>query len=183
MIRSNHYEAAFEAYLRSRNIGFVAVDEAKRSILGENAIKSVDFIVVGPESSRLIVDVKGRKFPSGSSEHPQTTWQNWAEERDIDGLATWAAHFGNGFRGILAFTYHIQPPYELPPDTPDAFQFRDAVYLMRGISVKEYRLHMRRRSEKWGTVHLPVAAFREIVKPFSEFLEPEPNLFSESEAQ
>jgi len=181
MIRSNHYEAAFEAYLRSRNVGFMAVDEAKRSTLGESVVKSVDFIVVGPESSRLIVDVKGRKFPSGSSEKPQTTWQNWAEEADIHGLVSWATHFGNGFRGVLAFTYQIQPPYELPPGTPDAFEFRDATYLMRGISVKNYKEHMRPRSEKWGTVHLPVAAFREIVRPFSEFLEPEANLFSESE--
>src|SRR3954464_5461763 len=115
MIRSNHYEAAFEAYLRARGVGFVAVDEAKRSVLGETAVKSVDFIVVGPESSRLIVDVKGRKFPSGSSENPQISWQNWAAQRDTHRLASWAAHFGNGFRGVLAFTYHIQPPYELPP--------------------------------------------------------------------
>ena len=66
MIRSNHYEAAFEAYLRSRGVGFVAVDEARRSLLGATDVKSLDFIIVGPESSKLVVDVKGRKFPGGS---------------------------------------------------------------------------------------------------------------------
>ena len=42
MLRSNHYEVAFEAYLRARGVGFVAVDEAKRSELGGTAVKSVE---------------------------------------------------------------------------------------------------------------------------------------------
>ena len=29
--RDNHYEAAFEAYLRARQVPYVAVDETKRS--------------------------------------------------------------------------------------------------------------------------------------------------------
>ena len=28
--RDNHYEAAFEAYLRDRRLGYVAVDESRR---------------------------------------------------------------------------------------------------------------------------------------------------------
>ena len=31
MDRSNHYESAFEAYLRARRLGYVAVDEAHRA--------------------------------------------------------------------------------------------------------------------------------------------------------
>ena len=31
--RDNHYEAAFEAYLRSRGVPYIAVDEARRSLL------------------------------------------------------------------------------------------------------------------------------------------------------
>jgi hypothetical protein len=43
--RDNHYEAAFEQYLRERGIPYVAVDEAKRSVLSNGAsIKSLDFI-------------------------------------------------------------------------------------------------------------------------------------------
>ncbi len=42
--RDNHYEAAFEQYLRSRRVAYVAVDEAKRSLLGDGAsIKSLLF--------------------------------------------------------------------------------------------------------------------------------------------
>lgn len=168
MIRSNHYEAAFEAYLRDRSVGFVAVDEAKRSVLGDSDVKSLDFIVV--DAAKLVVDVKGRKYPSGSK--GGKTWQNWAEESDIDGLTRWAAHFGPGFRGVLAFVYQIQPLFALPSGTPDLFPFRTDNYLMRGIEVGEYRQQMRRRSQSWNTVHLPVAAFRQLVRPFSDFLIP-----------
>ena len=170
MIRSNHYEAAFEAYLRDRGLGYVAVDEAKRTVLGEKDVKNVDFIVVGPESAKLVVDVKGRKFPSGTS---LASWQNWTEAEDIDGLDRWASHFGAGFRGLLAFVYEIQPPYILADTTPDYFGFRHRHYLVRGIAVAEYRRHMRQRSPKWNTVHLPAAEFRKIVKPFSAFLKPD----------
>jgi hypothetical protein len=68
--------------------------------------------------------------------------------------------------------YHILPCVELAYATPDVFIFRDRVYLIRGVSVVEYRAAMRRRSPRWGTVHLPTAAFRDIVKPFTQFLSP-----------
>jgi hypothetical protein len=171
MIRTNHYEAAFEAYLRKLGVGYVPVDEAKRSMLGETDVKSLDFIVV--DVAKLVVDVKGRKFPTGSK--GGSTWQNWAEESDIDGLTRWAAHFGPGFRGVLAFVYQIQPLYALPADTPDLFPFRTDQYLMRAIEVGDYQRHMRRRSQSWNTVHLPVAAFRKLVRPFSDFLHPSRN--------
>jgi hypothetical protein len=171
MIRTNHYEAAFEAYLRKLGIGFVAVDEAKRSMLGATDVKSLDFIVV--DTAKLVVDVKGRKFPSGSK--GTTTWQNWAEAEDIDALTRWAIHFGPGFRGVLAFVYQIQPLYALPDSTPDLFSFRNETYLMRAIAVSDYQQNMRRRSPRWNTVHLPVAAFRKLVRPFSDFLQPDRN--------
>lgn len=169
MIRTNHYEAAFEAYLRHLGVGYVPVDEAKRSMLGDTDVKSLDFIVV--DAARLVVDVKGRKFPSGSK--GVGTWQNWAEAEDIDALTRWAAHFGPGFRGVLAFVYQIQPPFALPPGTPDLFAFRADSYLMRAVAVDDYRAHMRRRSASWNTVHLPTAAFRQFVRPFSDFLKAE----------
>jgi hypothetical protein len=172
MIRSNHYEAAFEAFLRDREVSFVAVDEAKRSTLGDALVKSLDFIIVGPESSRLVVDVKGRKFPGGTPENPRRIWQNWAEEEDISGLIRWAKHFGPDFRGVLAFVYEIVPPFSLPEDTPDQFLFRNRRYLMRAIPADEYRLEMKPRSPRWGTVHLPSAAFRDLVRPFTELLIP-----------
>src|SRR3972149_2650541 len=48
MKRDNHYEAAFEAYLRRRRLPYVAVDEARRSLAPDGALKSLDFIVSSP---------------------------------------------------------------------------------------------------------------------------------------
>ncbi len=172
MDRSNHYEAAFEAFLRDRGVGFVAVDEAHRSTLGEGPVKSVDFIIV--DSAKLVVDVKGRRFPGGTAENPRKVWQNWSTEDDIDGLARWAAHFGPGFRGVLAFVYHLAPPFDVRPGTPDAFAFRGTTYLMRAVDVAAYRAAMRPRSRRWNTVHLSTGDFQRLVRPFSAFLTPDP---------
>jgi hypothetical protein len=174
MNRDNHYEAAFEAFLRARGLAVIPVDEARRSHLDEESIKSPDFLVVGPHDARLVVDVKGRKFPGGTSEHPRMVWQNWVEREDVDGLDRWVDRFGPGFRSVLAFVYHIHPNFALPAGTPDVFTYRDRIYLLRGVSVTDYRTRMRQRSPRWGTVHLRTAAFREIVKPFSHFIAPPP---------
>lgn len=170
MDRSNHYEAAFEAYLRARGVAFVAVDEAKRSLLAGGPVKSLDFIVVGPDDAKLVVDVKGRRFPGGTAEHPRKVWQNWVEEDDVDGLLRWAAHFGPDFRGVLAFAYHVLPHVALPDNTPDTFAFRGDTYLMRAVDAADYREAMTPRSRRWRTVHLPAATFRRLVRPFSELL-------------
>lgn len=66
--RDNHYEAAFEEFLRSHGVPYVAVDEARRSLLSDGrSIKSLDFIVAAPGGATWLVDVKGRRFPSGDS--------------------------------------------------------------------------------------------------------------------
>jgi hypothetical protein len=170
MNRDNHYEAAFEAFLRTRGVAVVAVDEARRSYLDDADVKSPDFLVVGPHDARLVVDVKGRKFPGGPSDKPRRVWENWSTRDDIDGLERWAARFGSDFRAVLAFVYHVLPAVCLPADTPDVFEFRDRLYLMRGVAVATYRAAMRSRSPRWRTVHLPTAAFRRVVRPFSHFL-------------
>ena len=171
MNRDNHYEAAFEAFLRGRGVAVVPVDEARRSYLDTDDVKSPDFIVVGPDDAKLVVDVKGRKFPGLSGGKAVKTWQNWVETGDIDGLTRWAGRFGDGFRGVIAFVYHVLPSVILPDDTPDLFAFRDRVYLARGIDADDYRDHMKPRSPRWGTVDLPAADFRRLVKPFTYYLQ------------
>ena len=122
-------------------------------------MKSPDFLVVGPTDSRLVVDVKGRRF-GGSADKPRRVWQNWCERDDVGSLERWTAHLGPGFRGVLAFVYHIAPELGLAAGTPDAFVYRDELYLVRGVEVADYRAAMRTRSPRWSTVHLPTAAFR-----------------------
>src|SRR5262245_38533675 len=139
MDRDNHYEAAFEAYLQERHTCYVAVDETRRSFLGEQRVKSLDFIVHGEDGARLLVDVKGRRFPSGPPERERRTWENWSTQDDIEGLEHWTARFGAGYWGVLVFVYHLAPTVVLPDDTLDLWCWRGKRYLARAVEVDDYR--------------------------------------------
>jgi hypothetical protein len=103
--RDNHYEAAFEQYLRDRGVPYVAVDEARRSLLGGTSIKSLDFIVSPPGGLSWLVDVKGRRFPSGDEQ--KQYWKNWSTRDDLTSLAHWERLFGSQFGELLVFAYNI----------------------------------------------------------------------------
>ncbi len=167
MDRSNHYEAAFEAYLQWHRLCYVAVDETRRSVLGDVPLKNLDFIVHGEAGWRLLVDVKGRRFPGNRG---QRTWQCWCERDDVEGLDRWEDLFGPGSLGLLVFTYHLAPSVALPDDTLDLWTWRGRRYLFRAVVAHDYREHLRVRSPKWGTVDLPAADFRRLVRPLHDFL-------------
>src|SRR5947207_5599470 len=99
MDRTNHYEAAFEAYLQWHRLCYVAVDETRRTMLGESPVKSLDFLVFGDQGARLLVDVKGRRFPCGKGGKKRRVWECWSTRDDLDGLERWAEL--SGFRGLL----------------------------------------------------------------------------------
>jgi hypothetical protein len=169
MDRSNHYEAAFEAYLQAHGLGYVAVDETRRSFGGELPVKSLDFIVFGAGGERLVVDVKGRRYPSGPPGKLRYVWKCWAEQEDARSLERWAALAGPSYRGLLVFAYHVRPPAELPPNTPDQFAFRGRQYLFRAVPSADYLRQMRLLSPSWQTVTLPAAVFRSLVRPVHHF--------------
>ena len=103
--RDNHYEAAFEAYLRARRLPYIAVDEARRTLVAEGSLKSLDFIVSPPGQVSWLVDVKGRRFPSGDEHHQY--WKNWSTRDDLRSLAAWQNHFGPDFCPLLVFAYQL----------------------------------------------------------------------------
>jgi hypothetical protein len=167
MDRGNHYEAAFEAYLQWHRLCYVAVDETRRAMLGESPVKSLDFLVFGDQGARLLVDVKGRRFPCGKPGKQRRVWECWSTRDDLDGLERWAEL--SGFQDLLVFAYHVLPGVELPEDTEDLWTWRGQRYLLRAIAAADYRRHMRVRSPKWDTVTLPRAVFRELVRPLHHF--------------
>ena len=175
MDRNNHYESAFEAYLQWHRLCYVAVDETRRAMLGETRVKSLDFIVYGEGGSRLVVDVKGRRFPTGCKRRPRRVWECWSTRDDVDGLERWAELFGPGYQGLLVFTYLVLPSVQLPEDTADLWTWRGRRYLLRAVAVTDYRQHMRVRSPRWGTVSLPGAVFRELVRPLQYFTHGSPS--------
>jgi hypothetical protein len=171
MDRSNHYEAAFEAYLQWHGLCYVAVDETRRASLGDVRVKSLDFLVFSPDA-RLLVDVKGRRFPGGKPPRQRRVWENWSSRDDLDGLRHWEQLSGPGYQGLLVFTYLLDPTVALSDDVEDLWTWRGRRYLLRAVAADDYRRHMRRRSPKWGTVCLPGAVFRELVRPFHAFTHP-----------
>ena len=169
MDRGNHYEAAFEAYLQGHRLCYVAVDETRRALFGERSIKSLDFLVFGDDGARLVVDVKGRRFPMGTAERPRRIWECWSTRDDVDGLERWARLTGPGWRGLLVFVYHVLDSVTLARDVEDLWTWRGRRYLLRAIPSVDYRAAMRVRSRKWDTVTLPHDVFRSLVRPLCDF--------------
>jgi hypothetical protein len=170
MDRSNHYEAAFEAYLQQEGLGYIAIDETRRALYGSMPLKSLDFIVHAPEGVHLLVDVKGRRFPAGPPERPRRVWECWSTRDDLHALDQWGRLFGPGYQGLLVFLYDIHPDLPLPDDTEDVWLFRNRRYLLRAVAAEDYQMHMRVRSPRWGTVDLPGPLYRRLAQPFSNFV-------------
>lgn len=167
-LRGNHYDAAFEAFLRTRRTPYVAVDEQRRALLEQQSLKSMDFIVYSQKGANLLVDVKGRRFPSGDPESGHR-WENWATAEDVPALLKWQEVFGNDFRAMLVFAYHIVSDAERGK-FDGLFAFRDREYAFYGVWADDYREAMQTRSESWQTVSVPSGAFRELRSPIVEFL-------------
>lgn len=167
-LRHNHYDAAFEAFLRDGRTPHVVVDEKKRALLANASLKSMDFIVTSRSGKNLLVDVKGRKFPSGG-ENGTHTWENWATDDDLTSLVRWESAFGESFRAVLVFAYDVLEP-KWRDRFPERFEFRGREYAFYGVWVDEYVAAMRARSPKWSTFTLPVAEFRRLRRPIAELL-------------
>ena len=175
MNRDNHYEAAFEAYLRTRRLPYVAVDEARRSLVAGGSLKSLDFIVSPPGQLSWLIDVKGRRFPSGDEQ--KQYWKNWSTRDDLRSLAAWAQHFGAGFCPMLVFAYHlVSDRSPLPRD--ELFAFRGQEYGFLGVRLSDYVPYARPLSESWDTVAMPTGLFRRAALPletlFTQRAEPSP---------
>jgi len=193
--RRHHYERAFEAFLRSRRIPYVAVDEAKKTLLPENAalvvderesdgrasrnsLKSFDFVVYGDASDpagnpgglagNLLVDIKGRRVGSERMSGPmsQSRLESWVTMEDIEDLNRWERLFGPGFAAAFVFIYQC---HAQPPDAlfQEIFEHHGAWYALRAVPLQAYRRHMKVRSPKWGTVDLPRKVFEAISQPFA----------------
>lgn len=178
MNRRNHYEAAFEAFLRERTLPYVAVDESKRALFSGSKLKSFDFVVYSRAGPNLLVDVKGRRAVDRSG--VEKPLQTWTTRRDVDDLWNWERVFGESFQGLFAFVYEVPPSLVPPPGhfvhdsggNDDRLPGDDGGrnYLMLGVNLADYRNTMSRRSAKWDTVSLPMDDFRSLARPMETWL-------------
>ena len=165
--RDNHYEAAFEAFLRERRIAYVAVDEQRRSHLGDGSLKNVDFLVSPADGATLLVDVKGRRFPSG--QRTKQYWRNWTTWDDLRSLARWQDRIGEGSLALFGFVFHVVAERSpLPAD--QLFLFRGQQYAILAVRVADYIRFARPLSAKWQTASIPAAVFRQAAVPFDDLL-------------
>jgi hypothetical protein len=170
--RNIHYEAAFEDYLRGRQLPYVAVDEAKKAIFSGAAIKSFDFLVYSQSGPNLLVDVKGRKFPDttpGHGSRAARAWENWVTRGDVESLAEWEKVFGPAFQAVLTFAYWLQgPPQNSPFD--DVHFYKQRHYAFVAVRLADYVPAARPRSDKWQTLAMPARKFAELARDVTTFL-------------
>lgn len=182
-IRSNHYDVAFEEYLRARCVPYVAVDEKRRALLADSSIKSFDFIVEA-DGPNLLVDVKGRLWGAsqnvlrGGRRGSSRKWENWATEDDIASLLKWEQVFGESFRAMLVFAYAVEAPTPIPSaderDDATLFKHNGRTYFFASMSVRDYACYMKPRSAGWNTVTVPAADYRANRQPLETLLSSSP---------
>lgn len=160
----NHYEAAFEAYLRWLGIPYVAVLEAHRAGLPgrtSRTLKSFDFLVCPPgQTTRWLVEVKGRQFPTGGHQF----WRNWATWDELESLAQWEAVWGEQALGLLVFAYQVvgqRAP--LPPE--ELLIWHGRLYGFVGIRSAYYQALAQPLSRRWRTATLATELFRQLARP------------------
>ena len=154
----NHYERAFESWLRDNHIKYVAVDEQKRATFARSRIKSFDFLLCPPNGPVIIAEVKGRSF-KGTSLAKLTGLECWVTAEDIDGLAGWQQVFGPGHQAVFVFAYKVEK-IDVDFDGRDFYDFKGNRYIFFCVRLDDYRKFMKRRSPKWQTVTLPADKFR-----------------------
>jgi hypothetical protein len=159
--RHNHYEAAFEEYLRVRQIPYVAVDETKRALLGDASLKSLDFIVSPPLGVSWLVDVKGRRFPAGQQKQ---YWKNWSTQDDLRSLTAWQKLFGTKSRGLFVFAFEVVGDRS-PVAQHQLFEHHGRLYGFVGIEIHQYAALARPLSKAWGTMAMSTRQFRAAAAP------------------
>jgi len=177
MDRTNHYEQAFEEFLRARRTAYVAIDEARRSLIADTSVKSLDFIVTSTQGISWLVDVKGRHFPTGERQStrggPSTRggqyWKNWSTRDDLVSLSRWEQLFGERFRGLFVFAYEVLGD-RAPLAVEELFTFRDRQYGFLAVRLEQYACFARTISPRWDTVAVSARRFRELAEPFDRLL-------------
>jgi hypothetical protein len=163
--RDNHYEAAFEEFLRQRQIPYVAVDEKKRALLGNASLKSLDFIVSTTLGPSWLVDVKGRRFPTGGQKQ---YWKNWSTQDDVRSLTAWQRLFGPSFRGLFVFAYDIVGD-RAPAPAEQLFECGGRLYSFLGVRLEDYAARAHPISAAWETLAMSTRDFRSVAAPVEEF--------------
>ncbi len=154
----NHYEKAFEGWLKDNGVQYLAVDQQKRAAFSKSKIKSFDFLFYTPGRRAYIAEVKGRKFISKKFT-AFGSLPNWVTVDDIRGLENWIDIFGRKYRGLFVFVYNLEN-IDVDADGREIFEYRDKRYVFMAVTLDDYKKGQTVRSKKWNTVHLSAEYFK-----------------------
>ena len=94
--RSNHYEAAFEAYLRSGMCRTWRSTRQRRSLMWRRVAQEPRFHRLTRRAAELAGRrQRARRFPSGEQKQ---YWKNWSTRDDLHSLARWEKLLGRAVR-------------------------------------------------------------------------------------
>ncbi len=171
----NEYEWVFGNWLAENRVGFVPVNQQKRSLFSRSRIKSFDFMLYPEGSGPIIAELKGRLF-KGRSLAKMTGLECWVNIEDVRGLLGWEKALDVGgrdghLRGTawFIFAYKLEN-IDVETDGKDIYEFGQGRYVFYAIKAEDYRKFMKVRSPRWKTVTLAAAKFRELAVPAGDLL-------------
>lgn len=166
--RNIHYEAAFEDYLRKKEIPYIAINEAKRPIVEGKPIKNFDFIVYSNKGENLLVDIKGKYFPY-ESWLGKNYWENWIGKDDLEGLRFWQDKFGKGFKSVIVYPYYIKHLDDCSKFSV-IHNYKRVNYGLVAITLDDYAQNCKPRSASWDAICVSREIFPRLVKPLTDFI-------------
>ncbi len=163
------YEVAFEDYLRTKQVPYVAINEAKRPVVEGKKMKNFDFIVHSKKKN-LLVEIKGKHFPYISSSGWKTYWENWIKKDDVEGLEYWQKKFGPNFRSIIVYCYYIRDVSDCS-NFAVVHLFKGTNYGLVGIALEDFEKNAKPRSTKFdNAIYISRKVFPMLAKPLTDFL-------------
>ncbi|HEG43765.1 MAG TPA: hypothetical protein ENH94_06945 [Phycisphaerales bacterium] len=175
MVAGNEYEWVFGNWLAENGVGFVPVDQQRRSVLSRSRMKSFDFMLYPSGSGPIIAELKGRLF-KGRSLAKMTGLQCWVNIEDVRGLLGWEKALDVTGRdghlrgtGWFIFAYKLEN-IDVETDGKDIYEFGQDRYIFYAIKADDYREFMKVRSPRWKTVTLPAEKFRQLAIPAGDLL-------------
>ncbi|MCE5341301.1 MAG: HYExAFE family protein [Planctomycetaceae bacterium] len=154
----NHYERAFQCWLKDNGVQYLAVDQHKRTAFSRCKIKSFDFLFYTAGGRAVIAEVKGRKF-AGKNFSAFGTLPNWVTDDDITGLENWIRIFSSRYEGLFIFAYDLEN-IDVETDGREIYDCLGRRYVFMAVRLADYLAGATLRSIKWKTLHLSAEYFK-----------------------
>jgi hypothetical protein len=167
-IGGNHYERAFESWLKDNGVQYLLVDQQKRAAFSRSKIKSFDFLFYAPDSNAYIAEIKGRKF-SGKTFTAFGSLPNWVTIDDVKGLGNWVKIFGGRYQGLFVFAYELEN-IDVDTDGREIYEYLGGRYVFVAIRLSDYQKGATGRSKKWKTVHLSAEFYKNCIVDADELI-------------